>query len=63
MIMPDTTTKAFRVTERNRVRRLRKHGRHDKASIYPILDPAMICHVSHVIDGQLFRTPGGESLS
>jgi nitroimidazol reductase NimA-like FMN-containing flavoprotein (pyridoxamine 5'-phosphate oxidase superfamily) len=47
----------FAMTERNRVRRLHERGRYDKASIYPILDAAMICHVSYVIDGQPFCTP------
>jgi nitroimidazol reductase NimA-like FMN-containing flavoprotein (pyridoxamine 5'-phosphate oxidase superfamily) len=60
MTMPRTRTDsadAFSVTERNRVRRLHERGRYDKASIYPILDSAMICHVSYVIDGQPFCTP------
>jgi nitroimidazol reductase NimA-like FMN-containing flavoprotein (pyridoxamine 5'-phosphate oxidase superfamily) len=60
MTMPETTTDsadAFPVSERNRLRRLHERGRYDKASIYPILDSAMICHVSYVIDGQPFCTP------
>jgi uncharacterized protein len=60
MTMPGTTADnadAFAVTERNRVRRLHERGRYDKSSIYPILDSAMICHVSYVIDGQPYCTP------
>ena len=58
--MPKTinsSVDAFSVTERNRVRRLHERGRYDKASIYPILDSAMICHVSYVIAGQPYCTP------
>ena len=50
-------TDTFATTERNRVRRLHERGRYDKASIYPILDAAMICHVSYVIAGQPYCTP------
>jgi hypothetical protein len=58
--MTDTTSSGddtFAMTERNRVRRLHERGRYDKASIYPILDAAMICHVSYVINGQPYCTP------
>lgn len=48
---------AFPITERNRVRRLHERGRYDRASIWPILDAAMICHVAYVIDGQPYCTP------
>ncbi len=53
----DTETASFAVTGRNRVRRLHERGRYDKASVYEILDSAMICHISYVIDGQPYCTP------
>lgn len=56
--MPDlTATPAFPVTERNRARRLHERARYDAASIYPILDAAMLCHIAYVIDGQPYCTP------
>jgi nitroimidazol reductase NimA-like FMN-containing flavoprotein (pyridoxamine 5'-phosphate oxidase superfamily) len=54
---PASSADTFAVTKRNRVRRLHERGRYDKASIYPILDSAMICHVAYVIDGQPYCTP------
>lgn len=53
----DAGADAFPVSERNRVRRLHERGRYDRASIYPILDAAMICHIAYVIDGQPYCTP------
>ncbi len=53
----DPGTDAFPATRRNRVRRLHERGRYDRASIYPILDAAMVCHIAYVIDGQPFCTP------
>lgn len=53
----ETGSDGFQVTERNRLRRLHERGRYDRASIYPILDAAMICHIAYVIDGQPYCTP------
>ena len=50
-------TDAFPVTKRNRVRRKHERGRHDRRSVYEILDAAMVCHISYVIDGQPYCTP------
>ena len=50
-------THAFPVTKRNRVRRKHERGRHDRTSVYEILDAAMVCHISYVIDGQPYCTP------
>ena len=47
----------YPVTERNKVRRLHERGRHDYKSVYEILDAAMLCHISYVIDGQPYCTP------
>jgi hypothetical protein len=48
---------AFERTERNRVRRLPERGKYDPATIYPIIDEALICHVGFVQDGQPFVIP------
>lgn len=50
-------TASFAVDDRNRVKRLHQRGHYDRATIYPILDAAMLCHVAYVIDGQPFCTP------
>ena len=50
--MPD-----FELTERNRVRRVPKRGHYDRATIDPIVDEALICHVGFVQDGQPFVIP------
>lgn len=53
----DTGSDGFPVSDRNRLRRLHERGRYDRASIYPILDAAMLCHIAYVIDGQPYCTP------
>jgi nitroimidazol reductase NimA-like FMN-containing flavoprotein (pyridoxamine 5'-phosphate oxidase superfamily) len=50
---------SFPVTDRNRVRRRHERGRFDKATVYDILDAAMVAHIAYVIDGQPFCTPTG----
>ena len=40
------------VTPRSRLKR-----RHDRATIYPVLDAGLLAHVAYVIDGQPFCTP------
>ncbi|HEY0158922.1 MAG TPA: pyridoxamine 5'-phosphate oxidase family protein [Thermoanaerobaculia bacterium] len=42
---------AIEMTDRTRVRRLPDRGRYDAATIYPILDEALICHVGFIVDG------------
>ena len=54
--MPDTS---FPITNRNRLRRRHERGRFDKATVYDILDSAMLAHIAYVIDGQPFCTPTG----
>jgi nitroimidazol reductase NimA-like FMN-containing flavoprotein (pyridoxamine 5'-phosphate oxidase superfamily) len=51
------TDGSFPVTERSRLRRKHERGRFDKASVYDILDAAMLCHIAYVIDGQPYCTP------
>ena len=48
---------SFAVTARNRVVRRPARGRYDKATVYEILDSALICHVAYVVDGQPYCTP------
>ena len=50
-------TDRFPVGPRNRVRRMHERGAYDRASVFAILDAAMLCHVAYVIDGQPFCTP------
>jgi nitroimidazol reductase NimA-like FMN-containing flavoprotein (pyridoxamine 5'-phosphate oxidase superfamily) len=47
----------FPKTARNKVKRLPERGHYDAATIYPIVDAAMICHVGFVIEGQPFVIP------
>ena len=48
---------AFPVTNRNKVKRAHERGSYDKAAVFAILDAALLCHVSYVIDGQPYCTP------
>lgn len=48
---------AFETSPRNRVVRRPARGRYDKATVYDILDSAMLCHIAYVIDGQPYCTP------
>jgi len=51
------TSEVFPKTNRNRVRRKPDRGRHDRKTVYDILDAAMVCHIAYVIDGQPYCTP------
>jgi len=42
----------FIPTERTRVRQAADRARYDRAAVYAILDEALVCHVSFVVDGQ-----------
>ena len=48
---------SFEKTERNRVRRLPERGVYDAATIYAIVDEAVICHAGFVHEGQPFVMP------
>jgi uncharacterized protein len=48
---------SFPVTKVNKVKRRHDRGRYDKESVYAILDAALICHISYVIDGRPYCTP------
>jgi nitroimidazol reductase NimA-like FMN-containing flavoprotein (pyridoxamine 5'-phosphate oxidase superfamily) len=51
------TTELYPKEARNRVRRHPERGRYDAASIYPIVDEALICHVGFVDGGQPYVIP------
>ena len=48
---------SFDKTAVNRVKRTPERGRYDKATIYGILDAALLCHIAYVIDGRPYCTP------
>ncbi|MCV3738415.1 pyridoxamine 5'-phosphate oxidase family protein [Rhizobium sp. TRM96647] len=48
---------SYPVSDRNRLKRRHDRGRYDHASVHAILDAAMLCHVSYVIEGQPYCTP------
>lgn len=48
---------SFPITKINKVKRRHDRGRHDKATVYDILDAALICHIAYVIDGRPYNTP------
>lgn len=47
----------FPQTKRNQVKCKPDRGRYDKATIYPIVDEALFCHVGFVVDGQPYVIP------
>jgi len=56
---PNLPGTSFPVTNRNRVRRKPDRGRFDRATVYDILDQAMVAHIAYVTDGQPYCTPTG----
>lgn len=47
----------FEQTPHNCVRRIPQRGQYDQATIYAIIDAAIICHVVFAVDGQPFVIP------
>jgi hypothetical protein len=47
----------FDNTDRTRVRRIPDRGHYDRATIYAVLDEALVCHVAFVEDGRPFVIP------
>ena len=47
----------YPVSGRNQVKRRHDRGFYDHTTVHALLDAAMLCHVSYVIDGQPFCTP------
>ncbi len=52
-----STVPNYPVDSINKVKRLHDRGRYDHPTVHALLDAAMLCHVSYVIDGQPFCTP------
>jgi nitroimidazol reductase NimA-like FMN-containing flavoprotein (pyridoxamine 5'-phosphate oxidase superfamily) len=50
-------SESFEVSNVNRLRRRYERGHYDKATVYAILDAAVVCHIAYVIDGRPFCTP------
>jgi len=48
---------SYPVSELNQVKRRHDRGFYDHDTVHALLDAAMLCHVSYVIDGQPFCTP------
>ena len=49
----------FPITEKTEITRLPKRGAYDVATIYSILDEALVCTVAYVHEGQPFQIPTG----
>jgi uncharacterized protein len=47
----------FVPTPRSRVRRHPERANYDRATVYAILDAALLCHIGYVIDGKPYVTP------
>jgi uncharacterized protein len=57
----------FVSTPQSRVRRHPERAHYDRATVYAILDAALLCHIGYVIDGKPYVTPtlfwrGGDRL-
>jgi nitroimidazol reductase NimA-like FMN-containing flavoprotein (pyridoxamine 5'-phosphate oxidase superfamily) len=48
---------SYPVSEINQVKRRHDRGFYDHATVHALLDAAVLCHVSYVIDGQPYCTP------
>ena len=55
--MSEQMSAGYSVSDRNQVKRLHDRGFYDHATVHALLDAAMLCHVSYVINGQPFCTP------
>jgi hypothetical protein len=57
--MTEAEVADFPITKVNRVRRRPARGHYDRKTIYQILDAALVCHISYVIEGRPYCTPTG----
>jgi nitroimidazol reductase NimA-like FMN-containing flavoprotein (pyridoxamine 5'-phosphate oxidase superfamily) len=57
MRMSEETVPGYPVDETNRVKRRHDRGFYDHKTVHALLDAAVLCHVSYVIDGQPYCTP------
>ena len=51
------SVESYPVDDVNRVKRRPDRGHYDHETVHALLDAAVLCHVSYVIDGQPFCTP------
>ncbi len=52
-------SQSFTPTDKTTITRIAKRGHYDTATIYPILDEGLVCHISYCLDGQPFMIPMG----
>jgi hypothetical protein len=57
--MTEAEVADFPITKVNRVRRRPARGHYDRKTVYQILDAALVCHISYVIEGRPYCTPTG----
>jgi uncharacterized protein len=56
--MPDDAApRTFAPTGRSRIRRHPERAHYDRATVFAILDAALLCHIGYVIDGRPYVTP------
>lgn len=55
--MSNETIGSYNVDAMNHVKRRQERRFYDRASVHALLDAAVMCHVSYVIDGQPYCTP------
>lgn len=56
--MPDSgSLPAFVPTRRSRIRRHPERAHYDRATVFAILDAALLCHIGYAIDGKPYVTP------
>jgi uncharacterized protein len=55
--MPDQTEPRYPVDKINRLKRRHDRGSYDHDTVHALLDAAMLCHVSYVIEGRPYCTP------
>ena len=55
--MPEADTQTYPVDHVNRVKRRHDRGFYDHDTVHALLDAAILCHVSYVIDGLPYCTP------
>jgi uncharacterized protein len=53
----DAALPAFAATPRSRIRRHPERAHYDRATVFAILDAALLCHIGYAIDGRPYVTP------
>ena len=47
----------YKITDRNKVKRIPERGHYDKETLYNILDDGFLCHLGFTVDNQVFVIP------